>query len=120
MQPVQFSFYFAVVATCSHRLFFFFFFADGFETSQLRYRSIHVHMLNEAYEMSDFVIINQSATIDTKKYFLGMNSFTSSSFGEQVSEKCSNVKSAVHQTARDRALKKLSLESASFHIEFES
>lgn len=66
-----------------------------------------MHMLNEAYEMSDFVITNQSATIDTKKYFLGMNSFMSSSFGEQVSEKCSNVKSAVPQTARDRTLKTL-------------
>lgn len=66
-----------------------------------------MHMLNEAYEMSDFVITNQSATIDTKKYFLGMNSFMSSSFGEQVSEKCSNVKSAVPQTARDTVLETL-------------
>ena len=55
----------------THRLPIFFF-ADGFETSQLRYRRIHVHMLNKAYEMSDFVIINQSTTIGTTKYFLGM------------------------------------------------
>ena len=51
-------------------------FADGRENSQLRYRNIHVRMLHKAHEMSDFVIIDQSTTIDTTKYFLGVSSFS--------------------------------------------